>query len=116
MDAPGPGATLGDAVAQLDASLPAVGPGASVGLLTRNRPAHYAALIAIIATGRCVVTLTPMLGEQQVAADVAALGLHAVLGSAHDLARPPIQAAAEGSAVLKLDDEGSPLTLVDRYR
>jgi long-chain acyl-CoA synthetase len=117
-------AYLGDMLAGLDTALTAAGagPGASVGLLARNRPPHFAALIAVIATGRCVVTLSPMFTDSQIAADVAALDLHAVVGSADDLARPGIREAAARSAVLQLDDEEAVATVISggtgggRYR
>jgi len=87
--------------------------GASVGLLARNRPPHAAALIAVIATGRCVVTLSSTQADRQIAADTAALGLQAVLGSAADLARPGVREAAAGAAVVRLDDTGAALTVLD---
>ena len=57
-----------------------------------------------------------MQADQQVAADIAALGLHAVLGSADDLARPGLRAAATaaGSALIRLNDDGAALTVLDR--
>jgi long-chain acyl-CoA synthetase len=105
---------LSDTLASLDAALTSAGagPGASVGLLPRNRPPHFAALITVIATGRCVVTLSPMLADSQIAADIAALDLHAVVGSADDLARPGIREAAARSAVIRLDDEDAAVTVI----
>lgn len=115
---------LGDALASLDSALTAAGagPGAAVGLLARNRPPHFAALIAVIATGRCVVTLSPMLADSQIAADIAALDLHAVVGTADDLARPGIGEAAALSAVIQLDEEDAGVRVISggsgagRYR
>jgi long-chain acyl-CoA synthetase len=107
---------LSDMLGSLDAALTEVGAGAgaSVGLLARNRPPHFAALSAIIATGRCVVTLSPMLADSQIAADIAALELHAVIGGADDLGRPGIREAAARSAVIQLNDEGAAVTLTRR--
>lgn len=105
---------LADTVGQLDAALSAVGPGASVGLLARNRPPHYAALIAVIATGRCVVTLSPLLADRPLAGDIAGLGLHAIVGGADDLARPGIRTAAGGAAVIQLNDDGPAVAVADR--
>lgn len=59
------------------AGLPA---GARVGLVLENRPEHVAALVAILASGRCVVTISPLQPASRIAADIAGSQLPAVIG------------------------------------
>src|SRR5690606_2721502 len=57
---------------------------APVGVLVRNRPAHVAAYLALIVSGRTIVTLNPMQPAELVAREIRSLRLMAVLAEADD--------------------------------
>ncbi len=61
-------------------------PGAPVGILLRNTPAHVGALLGVLLADCCVVTINPSLGEERVRADLAALDLDLLIGTDKDLA------------------------------
>jgi long-chain acyl-CoA synthetase len=75
-----------------------------VGIMLRNRPGHVAAMIAVLSTDRCLVTLNPILPDQKLFADVSGLALPVVIADATDLARPGLaEALADaGSAVIEI--------------
>lgn len=77
---------------------------ARVGVMLRNRPAHIAAIIAVLSTDRCLVTLNPILPDERLFADVETLGLPVVIADAMDLARPGLSAVLDraGSAVVEI--------------
>lgn len=77
---------------------------ARVGVMLRNRPGHIAAIVAVLSTDRCLVTLNPILPDQKLFADVAGLELPVVIADATDLARPGLAAALAdaGSAVIEI--------------
>lgn len=64
----------------------ASGDGGRVGVLLRNRPAHVAALLGVLLSGRCLVVLNPSRGEERTRDDIASAGLPVVAGTADDLA------------------------------
>lgn len=78
---------------------------ARVGVMLRNRPGHVAAIIAVLSTDRCLVTLNPILPDERLAGDVDALDLPLVIGDEDDLARPLVVEALgrAGSAVIAID-------------
>jgi acyl-CoA synthetase (AMP-forming)/AMP-acid ligase II len=88
--------------------------GLSIGVVTRNRPAHLALIAASIALGHCFLTLNPMFSDQDLARDVEHLGLHVIAASRDDLERPGVMEAAmrSGAAVVELTSEAAPLALV----
>ena len=92
-----------EVTARLDQKLSelGVGKGAPVGLLPRNTPAAAAAAVAIIASERCIVCISPLNGDSKVAADIAALDLAVIVGDAADWQRAPLAAAAaDGDTVM----------------
>lgn len=91
---------VGDIEAALAAmELPAE---ARVGVMLRNRPGHIAAILAVLSSDRCLVTLNPALPDDKLHADVEGLGLPAVIADESDLARPGLadSLARAGSAVI----------------
>jgi acyl-CoA synthetase (AMP-forming)/AMP-acid ligase II len=80
----------------------AVGPGAQVGILLRNTPAHVAALLGVLLAGGCVVVINPSRGKDRVKTDIAALDLPAIVGTAEDLERL-LQSTAMRVAISDLD-------------
>jgi acyl-CoA synthetase (AMP-forming)/AMP-acid ligase II len=88
----------------LDAALTAaqLGPGTTVGLLLRNTPELIGAVLGVVTSERCVVTLNPHQGDAKLAEDLRALRLPAIAGLAEDWGRPEVRAAAEGALGLVL--------------
>lgn len=74
-----------------------------IGIVLRNRPGELAALVAVIATGRQVVTLSPFHGDVALAEDIATLAPQVLVASAEDWARPGFAAAAAGVATLPIE-------------
>ncbi len=86
-------------------------PGAPVGLVVRNRYAHTAATIAMIAAGRPVVMIYSFQSPEAIAADIDRLDVAAVLADPQDWT-DPVTAAAErtGAARVRLGPEAPTLT------
>ncbi len=95
-------------VAALDALIVPLGLGADarVGVMLRNRLPHLAALYALVAGRRCLVTLNPLYPDETIAADIARLRLPLVIGDRCDLARPGIVEAAKacGAALIAMPE------------
>jgi acyl-coenzyme A synthetase/AMP-(fatty) acid ligase len=92
-----------------------IGEGARVGLLMRNHVLTAAALLQIVASERCVVTLNPGLPDERLAADIASLKTPVVIGMAKDWERIAVRRAAEQIGclgVLLSDDPERPVQLV----
>jgi len=81
-----------------------LGPGARIGILLRNRPLQYAAALACLVSGRCLVTLNPALPDARLCEDLASLELPVVIGEAEDLERTGARDALRtaGSAAIRL--------------
>lgn len=83
------------------------GAGVMVGVVIRNRPEIVRAMIGVLGTGRCLVTLSSVLPAASLAAEVAGLGLPVVAASERDWT-PELRAAVAGVGSLGLcfgDDE-----------
>lgn len=97
---------IADIVRMLEAALDAMGlpDDARIGVLLRNRPGHVAAIIAVLSTDRCLVTLNPILPDEKLFADVEGLSLPVVIADTTDLARPGLADALDraGSAVIEI--------------
>lgn len=95
-------------VERIEASLNAAGlpAEARVGVLLRNRPGHIAAILAVLATDRCLVTLNPVLPDAKLFADIEGLGLPLVIADESDAARPDIAECfvRAGSAVIVIGE------------
>ena len=84
-----------DAVADLDALLAKFPQAKRVGIVLRNRPGQLSAVIATIATGRSVVTLSPHLGDVGLAEDIVDQAPDVLVADAEDWTREAVVAAAE---------------------
>lgn len=98
---------IADTVRAIEDALGAMGlpEDTRVGVMLRNRPGHVAAIVAVLSTDRCLVTLNPILPDAKLFADVESLGLPAIIADATDLARPGLAEALAraGSAVIEID-------------
>src|SRR5690606_3735073 len=77
---------------------------ARIGVMLRNRPGHIAAIVAVLSSDRCLVTLNPVLPDTRLFADIEGLDLPVVIADATDLPRPGVTEALErgGSAVIAI--------------
>ena len=94
---------LSRVVREIEGMLDALGlPGdARIGVLLRNRPGHIAAILAVISTDRCLVTLNPILPDERLFADIENLGAALIIADEADVARPGlIDAGARAGAAL----------------
>ncbi|WP_327186098.1 class I adenylate-forming enzyme family protein [Streptomyces sp. NBC_01334] len=82
--------------------------GARVGVVLENRPEHVAVVAAVIASGRCLVMLSPLQPAVRLAADIAACEPPVVVSGAGPLAREGVLAAVTArGAVLELGTDGT---------
>ena len=97
---------LARVVRAIEAALDAMGlpAEARVGVMLRNRPGHLAAILAVLSTDRCLVSLNPILPDDKLFADVTGLGLPAIIADESDVARAGITEAfaQAGTAVLAI--------------
>ncbi|NTY59311.1 AMP-binding protein [Mycolicibacterium sphagni] len=63
----------------------AVQPGAQVGILLRNTPAHIATVLGVLSAGACVVVINPSRGDERIRADITALDLPVIVGTPDDI-------------------------------
>jgi long-chain acyl-CoA synthetase len=81
---------------------------ARVGVVLENRPEHAAVVIGLLATGRCVVTLSPLMPADRLAADIARCELPAVIASRAMLDRNGVpETIAAAGAAIELAEDGT---------
>ncbi len=109
--------TWGEVQATADAVAPQVVPGARVGVMLRNRPAHIGLLLGLLRAGACVVVVNPGRGDERVKADLAALEVPILAGTPDDLAAfgPSSTASLRLSSprLGLVEVEGTPVDLTD---
>lgn len=88
---------LAETIDRINGILDAAGVGrdAGVGMLLRNRPAHYAAILAMLISERCIVTINPMQPLDKVKEDLAKLRTPAVIADAADWQQPGLGELAD---------------------
>ena len=75
----------------------------TIGILSRNRPGHAAAILNVIGSGRSVSIIYTMQSSEGIAWDIRKLRLPAVIGAAEDWSEDVVQAARDtGTAALSL--------------
>ena len=92
----------------LDAELARAGIGrdAAVGVLLRNGPGAVGALLGLLASRRCVVTLNPVQGSEKLAGDVSRLRLPALVGDDQEWQVEALRRAAAEAGSLGLEFAG----------
>ena len=83
------------------------GESATVGVVLRNRPECAATIAALLGTGRCLVTLSPLQADADLAGDIARLPLAAVVATESDWEREGFADAVEASGALGIAIGGS---------
>ncbi|MGE0387745.1 MAG: class I adenylate-forming enzyme family protein [Gammaproteobacteria bacterium] len=81
--------------------------GAPIGMLLRNRPLHLAAVLSVIVTRRCVVTLNPIQPTERIVADLRALRPPAVIADRDDWELPALRSAAQELGILGIAIDGA---------
>ncbi|WP_460062955.1 class I adenylate-forming enzyme family protein [Streptomyces sp. YKOK-I1] len=98
--------TARSVVEALDAA--GLGSGARVGVVLENRPEHVAVIAAVIASGRCLVMLSPLQPAARLAADIAGCRPPVVVSGAEPLAREGVlDAVTAHGAALELGTDGT---------
>ncbi|WP_174290943.1 class I adenylate-forming enzyme family protein [Sphingomonas bacterium] len=99
-------ARLAGTVGDVRAALAGIGLGrdARIGILVRSRPSALAAVLAVVASDACMVSINPLLPDERLAADLSTLALPVVIAERADLSRFAVREAirAAGSAVIEL--------------
>lgn len=97
---------LADTIDAIRVELRKVGLGRDtrVGVMVRNRPAPFAAVLTAVAEDASMVSINPLLPDDRLAQDVADLALPVIIGTVGDIERPGVLEAirAAGSAVIEL--------------
>src|SRR5215207_2073207 len=105
---------LQSAAAAVEEALSAagLGPAGRVGVVLENRPEITAAVLAVLASGRCLVTMSPLQPPDRLAADITRSGVPVLLAGPEVLQRPGVvDAAAAAGLVLHMDAEGAVATV-----
>ncbi|OJZ75982.1 AMP-dependent synthetase [Mycobacterium paraffinicum] len=90
-----------------------LGPGSPVGLVLRNHPAMVGAMLGVLLTGGCVVTINPSQGDAGLCADIRELRLPAVLALQTDWERPGVVDAAVGALGVRVSNDSAGATILD---
>jgi acyl-CoA synthetase (AMP-forming)/AMP-acid ligase II len=93
---------LASGMAQLDSILRTKGleAGARVGVLLRNRTPYVPAILEVVTSDRCLVTLNPVYPDDRVASDIVKSAAPVIVAMSDDWARPQLrEAAAQVGAV-----------------
>jgi long-chain acyl-CoA synthetase len=88
----------------------------AVGIILRNTPHVSGALLSIVASDRCLITLNPFYPDATLAEDIRKLRPAVVIATADDWARAPVRRAAReaGAAGVELTgDLAAPVRLVE---
>jgi len=101
---------VADIVSGLDAACERLGLGAGtvVACVLRNRPEHAAAMIGVVGSGRCLLTLNGLAPDDKLAADVSSAAAAVVIAAAEDWRREPLRAAAKAAGAAGLSLTGDP--------
>lgn len=84
-----------------------LGQGSPVGLVLRNDPAMIGAMLGVLLTGGCVVTINPSQGDAGLCGDIRGLRLPAVVALQADWARAGVVDAATGALGVRVDLAGA---------
>jgi long-chain acyl-CoA synthetase len=85
-----------------------LGAGARVGVMMRNRPPLLAAMLEIVTSDRCLVTINPIYPDDKASADVTKSACPAIVAMADDWARGSLTAAARECGALLIEARYSP--------
>lgn len=72
-----------------------LGEGSRIGVVLENRPEHVGVVVALVATGRTIVSLSPLQPDDRLLSDIRSCRLPLVIASPEALARPGIRDAIQ---------------------
>jgi long-chain acyl-CoA synthetase len=112
---------LRDAALAIDSTLTefGIGAGAPVGVLLRNRPGLIAAVLALLISRRCIVSISPFQPTEAIHEDLRKLQLPAIIGDAQDWAGEGTMSLARDMGCLGLSlarDQLAPPEAVSKRR
>lgn len=92
---------LRSAVSAIDAALSeaGIGPAGAVGVLLRNRPGMLAAILALLVTDRCIVSLNPFQPDDGLQREMSELQLDALIGESGDWSADIVRSASKAGIV-----------------
>jgi len=70
---------------------------ARVGVLLRNRPGHVAAILAVLSTDKCLVTINPILPDEKLVGDIEGLRSPVIIVDESDLGRGVVRQSLQRS-------------------
>ena len=81
-----------------------LGPDCRVGIMVRNRPSPFAAVLTAVAEDASMISINPLLPDDRLVQDIEGLALPVIIGQVADLERPGVLdvIARAGSAVIEL--------------
>lgn len=88
---------------------------AAIGIMLRNRPPHIGALLAVLVSERCTVTINPLLPVARLLDDVEGLNLEVIIADEEDWRVPGLKelAARQGTMGISVTgDKNNPAQLV----
>lgn len=77
-----------------------LGAAARVGVILENRPEHVGTVVSLLATERCIVSLSPLQPDARLERDIRSCRLPAVIASPSALQRPGVREAIEEAGVV----------------
>jgi len=86
-----------------------IGESACVGVMLRNRPELVGALLGLLITNRCVVSINPLVGAARLGEELRELRLVALIGHADDLSAGAVFEAARSAGTLGIALTGDPM-------
>jgi len=86
-----------------------LGEGAAIAVLLRNRPSLFGAMMSVITSRRCVLTVNAIQGQQKLLEELTALRPPAIVAHADEWAIPGMRELAEtvGCVAIEVSDEAS---------
>lgn len=97
---------LGDTIEDIRGLLKTLGLGedARIGVMVKNQPSPFAAVLTTVADGKTMVSINPLLPDDRLITDISGLELPVVIAAQDDLDRPGVldTLKAAGSAVIEL--------------
>ncbi|WP_242124075.1 class I adenylate-forming enzyme family protein [Sphingobium sp. Sx8-8] len=110
---------LADTIADLRAALAKLNLGrdSRVGVMVRNRPSPFAAILTAVSTEACMVSINPLLPDERLVKDIEGLRLPVVIAEQGDLDRPGVLDALRkaGSAVIALEGQLAGAHILDGF-
>jgi len=93
-----------------------IGEGATIGLITRNRPAHVATLVAALSSNRCLVPITSIAADPVVVTELGRVDLSVLVADEEDWSRAGLTTECQRQGILGIvvgPEPTTPLRIVE---